>query len=724
MRGAVIAELRGMGLDASRTTRAPRRRGLRQPPGPHPARRGPARRRPALRAPGHGPAWRGRSSRSCEDGGWDQAPATRSSAPTTRPRSRCCSSSRAGRRRGRAGRPGAAVHHRRGGRAARAPGRSTPRACERASATSSTTRTPIGEIVVASPTYYRFGATSTARPPTPACAPRPAAARSPPRRGRSPRCRSGRIDEETTANVGAHRGRHGRRDEHRPRAAARSWPRRRTLDDAKRRGDGRRDGRPHPRRRQRPAAPVRRRRDGRAAVRGLPPPPAGPAVLAAEGALRACGYEPGASPTGGGSDANALRSPTGFPCTNLANGTERNHQPDERVSSRRWRACSTSRSPSSTSCAGRTDLTCRASSASAARPSTRAASSTSSVERFRYADGDEVEREIVQPPAAPSAIVSHDDEHLWLVRQPREAIGDPDVARAARRQADEEGEDAAGHRPARARRGDRQGGRALGAADVLLLGGRLHGRGGPRLPRHGPARRRAAEAEEDERIEVVRWPLDGPRRRASTPCKDAKTLIGLLCCAAPARRAERRRCSAGGRRRAAATNPRAWPSTTAPPLAPAALRAPRPRLPGLPGVRARAVAQHAGGLPLRPAAARRATSRAAASTRWRPRHERPGRRSSTELAAGARTAAPRRARDAAAQGRLPALLLPPPAPRGRHRARPDGRPARAAQEPEAAAGPHARRGRTAARAPRRAPTPAALRDRALLELMYACGLRA
>ena len=35
--------------------------------------------------------------------------------------------------------------------------------------------------------------------------------------------------------------------------------------------------------------------------------------------------------TGGGSDANAFEA-AGFPCTNLANGTERNHEPDERVS--------------------------------------------------------------------------------------------------------------------------------------------------------------------------------------------------------------------------------------------------------------------------------------------------------------------------------------------------------------------------------------------------------
>lgn len=51
----------------------------------------------------------------------------------------------------------------------------------------------------------------------------------------------------------------------------------------------------------------------------------------AERALRACGYEPSLIVTGGGSDANAFEA-AGFPCANLANGTERNHQPDERVS--------------------------------------------------------------------------------------------------------------------------------------------------------------------------------------------------------------------------------------------------------------------------------------------------------------------------------------------------------------------------------------------------------
>ena len=59
--------------------------------------------------------------------------------------------------------------------------------------------------------------------------------------------------------------------------------------------------------------------------------PSAPAVQTAEAALHACGHAPRHIMTGGGSDANALIA-AGFPCINLANGTERNHQPDESVS--------------------------------------------------------------------------------------------------------------------------------------------------------------------------------------------------------------------------------------------------------------------------------------------------------------------------------------------------------------------------------------------------------
>jgi tripeptide aminopeptidase len=59
--------------------------------------------------------------------------------------------------------------------------------------------------------------------------------------------------------------------------------------------------------------------------------PSAPAVLAAERALDACGYTPRAMVSGGASDGNAFEA-AGFHTVCLANGTERNHEPTERVS--------------------------------------------------------------------------------------------------------------------------------------------------------------------------------------------------------------------------------------------------------------------------------------------------------------------------------------------------------------------------------------------------------
>jgi tripeptide aminopeptidase len=55
-----------------------------------------------------------------------------------------------------------------------------------------------------------------------------------------------------------------------------------------------------------------------------------PAVEIATRALENCDIEPLYINTGGGSDANALIA-AGLPMVNVANGTERNHQPDESV---------------------------------------------------------------------------------------------------------------------------------------------------------------------------------------------------------------------------------------------------------------------------------------------------------------------------------------------------------------------------------------------------------
>jgi 8-oxo-dGTP pyrophosphatase MutT (NUDIX family) len=59
--------------------------------------------------------------------------------------------------------------------------------------------------------------------------------------------------------------------------------------------------------------------------------------------------------------------------------------------------------------------------------------------RFRHEDGEEVEREIVTHPGAVGIVVL-DGEQLWFVRQPREAIGSPDLLELPAGKLDEEGE--------------------------------------------------------------------------------------------------------------------------------------------------------------------------------------------------------------------------------------------------------------------------------------------
>src|SRR5687768_11650942 len=61
------------------------------------------------------------------------------------------------------------------------------------------------------------------------------------------------------------------------------------------------------------------------------------------------------------------------------------------------------------------------------------------VNRFRYEDGEEAEREIVEHPGA-VGIVAHDGERLWLVKQPREAVNEPALLELPAGKLDEEGE--------------------------------------------------------------------------------------------------------------------------------------------------------------------------------------------------------------------------------------------------------------------------------------------
>jgi ADP-ribose pyrophosphatase len=146
------------------------------------------------------------------------------------------------------------------------------------------------------------------------------------------------------------------------------------------------------------------------------------------------------------------------------------------------------------------------------------------VDRFRYDDGEEAEREIVAHPGA-VGVVAHDGERLYLVRQPREPVdeqallelpagkldrGEDVRATAERELAEEIG------KGARSWRYMTRFYSSPGFADEeihLYLATDLYDR--------------EAEAEENERIEIVELPLDR-LDEAIRDSRDSKTLIGLL----------------------------------------------------------------------------------------------------------------------------------------------------------------------------------------------------
>lgn len=146
------------------------------------------------------------------------------------------------------------------------------------------------------------------------------------------------------------------------------------------------------------------------------------------------------------------------------------------------------------------------------------------IDTFRYPDGSTAEREIVSHPGA-VAIVAHDDLHLWLVRQPREAVGEPGLLELPAGKLDEDGESElecaqrelveeigkSADEWAALKRFYTSPGFAEEQVTVFLATG-LHDAD------HEP--------DPEERIEIVAWPLadlDG----AIEACEDSKSLIGM-----------------------------------------------------------------------------------------------------------------------------------------------------------------------------------------------------
>ncbi len=147
------------------------------------------------------------------------------------------------------------------------------------------------------------------------------------------------------------------------------------------------------------------------------------------------------------------------------------------------------------------------------------------VGHYRRADGTVVERQVVEHPGS-VAIVAHDDEFVYLVEQPREAVGEDALLEIPAGTLDHEGET-----EIECARRELAEEAELAATDwteltkiypspgyvsevvTIFLATGLS-------PAHG-------ERDADEQIEIVRLPLPG-LAAALQPIRDASTLIGLL----------------------------------------------------------------------------------------------------------------------------------------------------------------------------------------------------
>jgi tripeptide aminopeptidase len=184
---------------------------------------------------------------------------------------------------------------------------------------------PIGELIVAAPTQYSLDARFRGRAAHAGIRPEDGRNAVAAAAAAIAKLKLGRLDDETTANVGLIEGGTGRnvvaehcrveleaRSLDADRAGAQITEMVNTLTEAA------------------TAAECDVETVVEEGFRGYRLSRSAPVVAAAAAALEATGIEPRYVTTGGGSDANAFIA-RGLPCLNVANGTERNHEPDERV---------------------------------------------------------------------------------------------------------------------------------------------------------------------------------------------------------------------------------------------------------------------------------------------------------------------------------------------------------------------------------------------------------
>lgn len=147
-------------------------------------------------------------------------------------------------------------------------------------------------------------------------------------------------------------------------------------------------------------------------------------------------------------------------------------------------------------------------------------------ERWRHADGGEAEREIAEVDDA-VVIAAHDGEAVFLVRQPREPVGEERLLELPAGKLDVEGESPL--QCAQRELVEEIGRQASSWQELKRF-----------YPAPGFATERmwlflatglepvaGHEPDPDERIEIVRWPL-ARLDEAIAECVDAKSLVGLL----------------------------------------------------------------------------------------------------------------------------------------------------------------------------------------------------
>ena len=147
-------------------------------------------------------------------------------------------------------------------------------------------------------------------------------------------------------------------------------------------------------------------------------------------------------------------------------------------------------------------------------------------DRFRYDDGGEADREIVGHPGA-VGVVAHDGEVIYLVRQPREPIGVPDLLEVPAGKLDEDGESPleTGKREL-----EEEIGKAAEHWEHLKTYWSSPGFTDEQVHVYlatGLTDVDKPAVEEDERLHLVTWPLDDLDGLIDA-CVDAKTLVALL----------------------------------------------------------------------------------------------------------------------------------------------------------------------------------------------------